>query len=566
MSATPTPDGARPFVFAPMLRAARLLWRVLPAFALAAASVFVAWLFSLSPATLHEVLVGVVALLAWAIAAAIVREILSPDRPWLRILPVDDRRAHRLDMALRSVLFFAVASTYGIWLVSVNEWSAGVADLLRVVRNIVLVGATAIVLGTTGVFRWLRARAGDGLPAVLARFVANVVFPASVLVFLVVAVARGLGYHPLSAWVLNAAMATIVKILIAVLVYRALRRSLYRAVRFYVADRGPAVALGAGEVLDANPYGLGAVRILTGLAKIALLIFTTLWVLQSWSISPEILREALERGILGSDGVTWGDLVRGTVRVLITLALGWLLRSILIYFVFPRSQASVGARYAILAVLRYVVVGIAVVFVLVALGIDASSLSWFFGAAGIGLAFGLQDIISNFVSGLIMLVERPMRVGDLVEVGTTMGNVEEIRMRGTVLRTFDNTTVLIPNSQMLGERVTNLTHGMGHSRIKIELTVPHDADPNRVEAILLEAAAAHEQVLQEPAPFVWFTQFSPSSLDFVLVCYTAELRARIGIASRMRFDINERLRAAGIEIPHVQHDVHIRGALPPSED
>ena len=125
---------------------------------------------------------------------------------------------------------------------------------------------------------------------------------------------------------------------------------------------------------------------------------------------------------------------------------------------------------------------------------------------------------------------------------------------------------LIPNSQMLGERVTNLTHGMGHSRIKVELVVPHDADPNQVEAILLSAADAHPDVLTEPAPFVWFTQFTPSSLDFVLVCFTSELRRRIGIASRMRFDIIERLREAGIEIPHAQQDVHIHGLPPKAED
>lgn len=557
------PEPERAFVFAPTLRIARVIWRILPMIGLAVAVWFVAWLFEASPATMHQIVVGAVGLLAWSVLAAVIREVLSPDRPWLRALPVDDRRAHRLDVALRSVLFFTVASTYGIWLVHMNDWNAGVADLLRVLRNVVIAISAAIVLGTTGVFRWLRARTGDSVAAVLARFVANVAFPASILVSLVFAVARGLGYHPLAAWVLKAATATVLKMLLALLVYRALRRVLYRTVRFYVAERGP-IALGPGEVLDTNPYGLGAVRILTGLAKIALVILTFLWSLQSWSLSPEAVRTFLEHDVLGGGAVTWGDLVEGLWRVFITLAVGWLLRSILIYFVFPRSQASVGARYAILAVLRYVIVGLAIVFALVAFGIDASSLGWFFGAAGIGLAFGLQDIISNFVSGLIMLIERPMRVGDLVQVGATMGNVEEIRMRGTVLRTFDNTTVLIPNSQMLGERVTNLTHDLAHSRITVDLLVPHEAEPEAVEAILTGAAAAHPEVLEEPAPSVWFVEFSASSFDFRLVCFTAQLRSRIMIASQLRHDIVRRLRAAGIEIPHPQTDVHLRTGGAPS--
>lgn len=562
--AAPAPE-RHGIVLHPGLRIARITWRVLPVFGLALAAVVVAWLFGAPAFGMQQVAIGAIALAGWAVIAGCIRELLSPDRPWLRVLPVSDIRAHRLDVALRSVLFFLIMSTYGIWLVRVNEWNPGIADVLRVVRNLVTIAAVAIVVGTTGVFRWLRARQGDGLAAVLARFVANVVFPLSVLVFLAWAGARGLGYHPLAAWMLRAAAWTILKILIAALAYRAIRRFLYRTVRFYTADQG-VVALQPGEVLETNPYGLGAVRILTGLSKITLVIMTFLWVLDSWSLSTAILKDFLAAHVLSTGGVTWGDVVRGAWFVFVTLAIGWLLRSILVYFVFPRSQASVGARYAILAVLRYVIVGLAIVFVLTAFGVDSSSLGWFFGAAGIGLAFGLQDIISNFVSGLIMLVERPMRVGDLVEVGTTIGNVEEIRMRGTVLRTFDNTTVLIPNSQMLGERVTNYTYGMAHSRIKIDLVVPHDADPNQVEAILLEAAAAHEQVLPEPAPFVWFTQFTPSSLDFVLVCFTAELRARIGIASRIRFDIIERLRAAGIEIPHPQQDVHIRGPFPPTND
>lgn len=560
---TPASSPSRaPLMVAPGLRIARITWRVLPTFGLALAAVFIAWLFGADEFGLYQVMIGAVALGAWSLIAGTFRELLSPDRPWLRLVPVNDIRAHRLDMALRAVLFFAILSTYGIWLTTVNSWSHGIADVLRVVRNIVIIAAAAIVLGTTGLFRWLRARDGDSLLAVLARFVANVAFPIAVLVFLVWAAARGLGYHPLASWVLQAALGTVLKILVAVLVYRAIRRTLYRTVRFYTADQG-VMALEPGEVLEANPYGLGGVRILTGLTKIALVVMTFLWTLETWSLSTDVLREFLEAHVLAGGSVTWGDLVTGAWRVFLTLAIGWLIRSILIYFVFPRSQASVGARYAILAVMRYIVVGVAIVFVLTAFGVDSSSLSWFFGAAGIGLAFGLQDIISNFVSGLIMLVERPMRVGDLVQVGTTMGNVEEIRMRGTVLRTFDNTTVLIPNSQMLGERVTNLTHGMGHSRIKVELVVPHDADPSQVESILLGAADAHPDVLKEPAPFVWFTQFTPSSLDFVLVCFTGELRKRIGIASRMRFDIIERLREAGIEIPHPQQDVHFHG-LPPT--
>ncbi|MDF1699695.1 MAG: mechanosensitive ion channel [Planctomycetota bacterium] len=561
MSTAQTPEAPRRLVIAPLLRLARVLWRVLPMAGLVVAGLFAAWVFEASEEALTQVAIISIAFLVYAVAAATMREVLSPDRPWLRLLPLSDSRARRLDLALRSVLFFLTVSTIGIYLVQRNGWNEGIADLLRVVRNVVVVAALAIVARTSALFRWLRTREADSLPSTLARYGARVVFPVAVLALLVFAAARGLGYHPLAAWVLHSAGGSVLKILGAVLLFRALRRALYRSVRFYATDEADSVGE-ATDALEASPYALGFARVIAGLLKIALVVLTFPWVLDSWSLSTGIVADAMDQRIVAAEAVTWGDLAKGAWRVALTLCFGWLIRSILTYFVFPRSNASVGARYAILAMLRYTVGGLAIVFGLVAFGVNAGSLGWFFGAAGIGLAFGLQDIIGNFVSGLIMLVERPIRVGDIVEVGQTMGNVEEIRMRGTVLRTFDNTTILIPNSQMLGERVTNMTHGMAHARIKVGLLVPHDADPALVESILLAAAAGHPDVLDDPAPFVWFTEFSPSSLDFMLVCFTHQLRGRIGIASRMRFDIIERLRGEGIEIPFPQQEVHLRGELP----
>jgi potassium efflux system protein len=208
--------------------------------------------------------------------------------------------------------------------------------------------------------------------------------------------------------------------------------------------------------------------------------------------------------------------------------------------------------------LRYAVIALAVVLGLGALGLDTASLGWFFGAAGIGIGLGLQDVIGNFFSGLIMLVERPIRVGDVVQVGEATGTVESIRMRGTTLRTFDNTTVLIPNRHLLAERVTNLTYGMGHTRVLVQVGVSYDTNPQRVREILLGVARLHDHVLGDPSPEVWLHGFGESALEFTLVAYTDQVRSRFAVASALRIALLNRLRAEGIEIPFPQREVRVR--------
>jgi potassium efflux system protein len=553
VSAAAEPLPRRRLILAPGLRLARIVWRLLPALGW----VVVAWF-----AARFQLLVVSGVFLTYWVVGALIREILSPDRPWLRVLPVSDLRAHRLDIALRLVLFFVLVSQVAIHLVESNGLPVAIADVARVLRNLVLTIAGFTILGTTGFYRWLRESPGDGALAVLGRYFARVVFPVALLTLLVWSTFRGLGYHPLASWVLDNTAWSLLKILAAVLVYRWIKTLLYRSIRFYTVEE-PSTPGGGIELNRAGTYALGVVRISLGIVGLGLVCLTFFWILRNWSLSGATLLEGLRVDIPGVGGLTWAHLLLGLARVAATIWIGWLIRSVLTYFFFPRSQIGVGGRYAILAVLRYSIVAIALVFGLSALGIDMGSLSWFFGAAGIGLAFGLQDIIGNFVSGLIMLVERPIRVGDVVQIGTETGAVEEIRMRGTTLRTFDNTTLLIPNSQMLGERVTNLTHGLGHARVKIPVIAPHDVDMALMESILLEAAASNEDVLADPAPFVWLSEFSPSSLDFTLVCFTPQLRARFSVASQVRLKIMEGMRAAGIHLPYPQQQVHISADLPP---
>jgi len=556
----PTP---RRIVFAPGLRLARIVWRILPPVALCAVVLLGVWLLQAPSAALVPVLVSTGAVVAYALLKALVTEVFSPDRPELRLVPVSDARARRLAGTLRALLFFYLVTTLGAWLVETNGWYRGVADLLRVVRSAVIVLAAWILLSSTGAIRRLRAQTGDSLRATLSRFLGRVVFPLLMVVLLFVVVTSGLGYTPLARWVARNAAFMVVEILVGVLVYRWLRRALFRTVRFYREDRKAGEGEDGASVPETDVVALGIQRIGGGILKLVVLIATFFWVFAGWNLPPGVILGGLAAPVVSGGDLTWGHVLGGVFRVVGVLMLGWFVRNLLTYFVFPRSKVGVGARYAILAVLRYTVVALAIVFALGALGVDTSSLGWFFGAAGIGIGIGLQDIIGNFISGLIMLIERPIRVGDMVTIGDASGTVENIHMRGTVLRTFDNTTVLIPNRQLLGERVTNLTHGMAHTRMLIPVGVAYGTDTERVREVLLSVARDHPKVVGEPPPNVLLQDFGASSLDFTLVCYTNELRSRVAISSELRLEVLRRLQKAGIEIPFPQTDLHIRSGLPP---
>ena len=175
-----------------------------------------------------------------------------------------------------------------------------------------------------------------------------------------------------------------------------------------------------------------------------------------------------------------------------------------------------------------------------------------------GVGFGLQSIVNNFVSGLILLAERPIKTGDWVTTSDGEGYVKKISVRSTEISTFDNATVIVPNSELITNSVTNWTHDGNEGRIIIPIGVSYDSDPHRVREILLDCATRHPLVLHDPSPVVYFADFGASSLDFQLRCYLPDINYGLSTKSELRFMILSELRAAGIEIPFPQRDVHIR--------
>jgi small-conductance mechanosensitive channel len=192
-------------------------------------------------------------------------------------------------------------------------------------------------------------------------------------------------------------------------------------------------------------------------------------------------------------------------------------------------------------------------------GLNLSALSWFGGALGVGIGFGLQNITNNFISGVIIFFEKPIKRGDRVEVGDILGDVKRISFRSTSILTNDNISVIVPNSYFINNNVINWSHNDNRVRISIPVGVAYKEDPRKVEKLLLEIAGEDEDILKKPAPFVIFDELGDSSLNFTLMVFTSTYynRPRI-LKSKLYFSIFEKFRQNNIEIPFPQRDLNLK--------
>lgn len=226
--------------------------------------------------------------------------------------------------------------------------------------------------------------------------------------------------------------------------------------------------------------------------------------------------------------------------------------------VMARSRMDTGVRNSIKTGVGYLGVAIAGLIGISAAGIDLSSLALVAGALSLGIGFGLQNIVSNFVSGLILLAERPFKVGDWVVTGSTEGFVKKISVRATEIETFSRQSIIVPNSELINAPVGNWTHRNSLGRVDVPIGVSYDADPRKVIEILSEITHGHELVLNNPEPVVHFVGFGDSSLDFEVKAHIADVLNGIGVRTELRLRIFERFKAEGIEIPFPQRDLNIK--------
>jgi small-conductance mechanosensitive channel len=225
-----------------------------------------------------------------------------------------------------------------------------------------------------------------------------------------------------------------------------------------------------------------------------------------------------------------------------------------------RTGVDAGLRYALGRITYYVLLVVGLLIALQTAGVQVGSLTVVLGALGVGIGFGLQNIVNNFVSGLILLIERPVNVGDWIEVQGTGARVERIGARSTTIVTNDHITIIVPNAELITNRIINWSHGDARVRLRLPVGVAYGSDLDLVRETLIQVARANAAVLGDPPPVVNFIGFGESAFEFELAVWTVTgVQRQRRFRSDLNFAIAAAFRAGGIEIPFPQRDLHVRG-------
>jgi potassium-dependent mechanosensitive channel len=266
--------------------------------------------------------------------------------------------------------------------------------------------------------------------------------------------------------------------------------------------------------------------------------------------------------------VSWRDLIEAFVMIVLTWVATRNLPGLLEVGVLRRFHVDAATRYAATSVTRYLIVFTGVILGLSMLGLRWANLQWLAAGFSVGLGFGMQEIFANFISGLIVLFERPFRIGDIVTIGNVEGTVARIRTRATTIVDWDNKEVVVPNKNFITDRLVNWTLSDSTTRIVIKVGIAYRNDPREAQKILLDVANSHQQVLRDPAPACPMTGFGDSTQNFELRIYVSEISQRGSVQSELQFRIVDVCREHDIELAFPQRDIWIRNpeALRPTPD
>ncbi len=309
-------------------------------------------------------------------------------------------------------------------------------------------------------------------------------------------------------------------------------------------------------------FGQEVAHRLKNLLRVLAWIVGFFMLLQMWGVYDTLSQAwkglfALEIS-LGQIRLTLDMIVLALLVLYLSIVGSWFIRAFLEAEIFPRQNIDRGVRDSIKRLLHYFLVFVGFIFAMSLAGFELENFAVLAGALGIGIGFGLQNIVNNFVSGLILLFERPIKMGDILVIDDEWGTVKKIGLRSTVIETLDQSELIVPNSQFISEKVTNWTLSTTVARVVLPVGVAYGSNIELVLKILHEAADTHPLVLATPSPSPIFVAFGNSSLDFELRCWIANIGSRLRVRSDLGQFVDRRFREEGVEIPFPQRDLHLR--------
>lgn len=360
-----------------------------------------------------------------------------------------------------------------------------------------------------------------------------------------------LGYPELSLFILNKTISSF----IICGVFELLRRSIIDLVKRIIIS-GPWI-----KSIKINKKNVNKIEFWLRIILNPLLVIIILFILLNlWGLPGDFILQMTKKLFLGFKiggiEISIIAIIIGIIVFLGSLSVVKIIKKHLSNNVFDKIDMDDGIKNSLISGVGFIGFIISTLLAIIAVGIDLTNLAFIAGALSVGIGFGLQEVIKNLVSGIIILFERPFKVGDWVIINNTEGKIKQINIRSTEMESFNRTSIIVPNATLLSNAVVNLTHGDNISRQIIKISVAYGSDVEKVREILLESANKHKFVMKNPAPYVIFKDFGQSSLDFELRCYTNDIWKGWIVPSDLRFEINRRFIEEGIEIPFQQIVVH----------
>ncbi len=511
------------------------------------------------------VLYSLVAIISLRLISRLVQALFSGEDEGESLLPVDAETARFYRTRLKTLSAYVILGLLGLKIMELLEVAASIRLFLRYIFEVGLLIWNLLLFRR----RYLEALLPETMGAAWLRWAKTVqIVRGSIAAVLVVIVFTYLlGFQSLSVFLSRATSGSQ-----AVFILWGAVSLLGRGIIHYVLHAREGLL---GRRFPGRNDSLGRLCSLSkNMYQVLISIGAVLLVFGAWGLKPAYLAyifEALSWGInIGPVRLTPINLFSTFLVIYFGIWLSRFASTLLQMRVFPRTGWDIGIQYTISTILQYLIMIIGALLALSVLGFPLANLAIIMGAVGVGVGLGLQNIVSNFFSGLVLLIERPIKVGDMLVIDGQWGEVKEIRMRSTVFQTYERSVLIIPNSDLTSSKILNWTHfGRGANRLTLKIGVSYGADVRQVTELLKDVCRANPQVLTDPPPQVFFEAYGDSSLNFNINIFVGAPSERIPTTHELNSAIFEAFREHDIEIPFPQRDLFIKNwpePLPKGEE